>query len=58
MRAKLLVSDSNENGESMDDFEEYRPSTPLATQNGTKPSIIRLNISPCFKFCPVNYSQK
>nr|XP_057922382.1 mitogen-activated protein kinase kinase kinase 11 [Doryrhamphus excisus] len=27
MRAKLLVSDSNENGESKDDFEEYRPPT-------------------------------
>nr|XP_020471986.1 mitogen-activated protein kinase kinase kinase 11-like [Monopterus albus] len=28
MRAKLLESDSNENGGSKDDFEEYRPSTP------------------------------
>ncbi|KAM6909101.1 mitogen-activated protein kinase kinase kinase 11 [Xenentodon cancila] len=37
MRAKLLGSDSNENGESMDDFEEYRPSTPTPppTQNGS-----------------------
>ena len=32
MRAKLLDMDSNENGESKDDFEEYRPSTPV--QNG------------------------
>ncbi|XP_061817134.2 mitogen-activated protein kinase kinase kinase 11 [Nerophis lumbriciformis] len=30
MRAKLLVSDSNENGEFKDDFEEYRPSTPTS----------------------------
>ncbi|KAM8882120.1 mitogen-activated protein kinase kinase kinase 11 [Synchiropus picturatus] len=37
MRAKLLVSDSTENGESKDDFEEYRPSTPtpLPAQNGS-----------------------
>lgn len=37
MRAKLLESDSNENGESRDDFEEYRPSTPTPSpaQNGT-----------------------
>ncbi|XP_062300382.1 mitogen-activated protein kinase kinase kinase 11 [Scomber scombrus] len=37
MRAKLLVSDSSENGESKDDFEEYRPSTPtpLPAQNGS-----------------------
>ncbi|XP_029031580.1 mitogen-activated protein kinase kinase kinase 11 [Betta splendens] len=37
MRAKLLESDSNENGESKDDFEEYRPSTPTppSTQNGS-----------------------
>lgn len=36
MRAKLLESDSNESGESKDDFEEYRPSTPtpLPAQNG------------------------
>ncbi|XP_024229560.1 mitogen-activated protein kinase kinase kinase 11 [Oncorhynchus tshawytscha] len=33
MRAKLLDMDSNENGESKDDFEEYRPSTPV--QNGS-----------------------
>ncbi|KAK6323115.1 hypothetical protein J4Q44_G00054540 [Coregonus suidteri] len=33
MRAKLLDMDSNENGESKDDFEEYRPSTPA--QNGS-----------------------
>uniref|UniRef100_A0A3Q3E865 mitogen-activated protein kinase kinase kinase n=1 Tax=Labrus bergylta TaxID=56723 RepID=A0A3Q3E865_9LABR len=37
MRAKLLESDSNENGESKDDFEEYRPSTPTppSTLNGS-----------------------
>ncbi|XP_019123581.2 mitogen-activated protein kinase kinase kinase 11 [Larimichthys crocea] len=36
MRAKLLESDSNENGESKDDFEEYRPSTPTSpAQNGS-----------------------
>ncbi|XP_059211170.1 mitogen-activated protein kinase kinase kinase 11 [Centropristis striata] len=37
MRAKLLESDSNERGESRDDFEEYRPSvpTPPAAQNGS-----------------------
>ncbi|XP_061566352.1 mitogen-activated protein kinase kinase kinase 11 [Cololabis saira] len=35
MRAKLLGSDSNENGETMDDFEEYRPATPTLTQNGS-----------------------
>ncbi|XP_026209297.1 mitogen-activated protein kinase kinase kinase 11 [Anabas testudineus] len=37
MRAKLLETDSNENGESKDDFEEYRPSTPTppSTQNGS-----------------------
>ncbi|TDG99935.1 hypothetical protein EPR50_G00199330 [Perca flavescens] len=37
MRAKLLESDSNERGESKDDFEEYRPgaSTPPAAQNGS-----------------------
>ncbi|XP_070785672.1 mitogen-activated protein kinase kinase kinase 11 [Enoplosus armatus] len=37
MRAKLLESDSNENGESKDDFEEYRPSmhTPPPAQNGS-----------------------
>uniref|UniRef100_A0A087XVG7 mitogen-activated protein kinase kinase kinase n=1 Tax=Poecilia formosa TaxID=48698 RepID=A0A087XVG7_POEFO len=36
MRAKLLESDSNENGDAMDDFEEYRPPTPTSasTQNG------------------------
>lgn len=35
MRAKLLESDSNENGESKDDFEEYRPATPTPpAQNG------------------------
>lgn len=36
MRAKLLGSDSNENGDSKEDFEEYRPSTPnLPAQNGS-----------------------
>ncbi|XP_060922515.1 mitogen-activated protein kinase kinase kinase 11 [Limanda limanda] len=37
MRAKLLGSDSNENGESKDDFEEYRPCTPTppTAQNGS-----------------------
>ncbi|XP_062239892.1 mitogen-activated protein kinase kinase kinase 11 [Platichthys flesus] len=37
MRAKLLGSDSNENGDSKDDFEEYRPSTPTppTAQNGS-----------------------
>ncbi|XP_041634592.1 mitogen-activated protein kinase kinase kinase 11 [Cheilinus undulatus] len=37
MRAKLLETDSNENGESKDDFEEYRPSTPTppSSQNGS-----------------------
>ncbi|XP_070849024.1 mitogen-activated protein kinase kinase kinase 11 [Chaetodon trifascialis] len=36
MRAKLLESDSNENGLSRDDFEEYRPSTPSPpAQNGS-----------------------
>ncbi|CAL8241457.1 unnamed protein product [Merluccius merluccius] len=41
MRAKLLDVDSNENGDSRNDFEEYRPSTqtppplpPLPSQNG------------------------
>uniref|UniRef100_A0A3Q1FD38 Mitogen-activated protein kinase kinase kinase n=1 Tax=Acanthochromis polyacanthus TaxID=80966 RepID=A0A3Q1FD38_9TELE len=36
MRAKLLESDSNENGESKDDFEEYRPSTPTPPSGGTQ----------------------
>ncbi|XP_043953942.1 mitogen-activated protein kinase kinase kinase 11 [Gambusia affinis] len=37
MRAKLLGFDSNENGDAMDDFEEYRPPTPTSasTQNGS-----------------------
>uniref|UniRef100_A0A8C8ENT1 mitogen-activated protein kinase kinase kinase n=1 Tax=Oncorhynchus tshawytscha TaxID=74940 RepID=A0A8C8ENT1_ONCTS len=35
MRAKLLDMDSNENGDSKDDFEEYRPSTPQPAQNGS-----------------------
>ncbi|KAM9426622.1 mitogen-activated protein kinase kinase kinase 11 [Pholidichthys leucotaenia] len=37
MRAKLLETDSNENGEFRDDFEEYRPSTPTPSpaQNGS-----------------------
>ncbi|KAM4611914.1 LOW QUALITY PROTEIN: mitogen-activated protein kinase kinase kinase 11 [Polymixia lowei] len=37
MRAKLLGMDSNENGDSKDDFEEYRPSTPTPApaQNGS-----------------------
>ncbi|CAI5672279.1 mitogen-activated protein kinase kinase kinase 11 [Oreochromis niloticus] len=37
MRAKLLEADSNENGDSKDDFEEYRPVTPTPTpsQNGS-----------------------
>lgn len=36
MRAKLLESDINENGESKDDFEEYRPSSPTPpAQNGS-----------------------
>uniref|UniRef100_M4AAJ4 mitogen-activated protein kinase kinase kinase n=1 Tax=Xiphophorus maculatus TaxID=8083 RepID=M4AAJ4_XIPMA len=37
MRAKLLGSDSNENGDAMDDFEEYCPPTPTlaSTQNGS-----------------------
>lgn len=41
MRAKLLESDSNENGDTMDDFEEYRSTTPTPSfaQNGTAPSI-------------------
>ncbi|TNM93486.1 hypothetical protein fugu_001662 [Takifugu bimaculatus] len=35
MRAKLLETHSSENGESNDDFEEYRPSTPTPpAQNG------------------------
>ncbi|KAF7686858.1 mitogen-activated protein kinase kinase kinase 11 [Silurus meridionalis] len=33
MRARLLAS--NENGDSKDDFEEYRPTTPEPTQNGS-----------------------
>ncbi|KAM6959983.1 mitogen-activated protein kinase kinase kinase 11 [Tautogolabrus adspersus] len=33
MRAKLLESDSNENGESKDDFEAYRPSTPTPSSS-------------------------
>jgi len=47
MRAKLLESDSNENGESRDDFEEYRPTTPTppAAQNGTVPSVTGLTFS-------------
>ncbi|XP_028834730.1 mitogen-activated protein kinase kinase kinase 11 [Denticeps clupeoides] len=43
MRAKLL--DSNENGQSRDDFEEYRPSSPQPSQNGSsmkEPSWITL----------------
>ncbi|KAF6739026.1 Mitogen-activated protein kinase kinase kinase 11 [Oryzias melastigma] len=37
MRAKLLESDSNENGDTMDDFEEYRSTTPTPSfaQNGS-----------------------
>ncbi|XP_030636450.1 mitogen-activated protein kinase kinase kinase 11 [Chanos chanos] len=35
MRAKLLELDSNENGDSKADFEEYRPSSPEPTQNGS-----------------------
>ncbi|XP_041724403.2 mitogen-activated protein kinase kinase kinase 11 [Coregonus clupeaformis] len=35
MRAKLLEMDSNENVDSKDDFEEYRPSTPQPAQNGS-----------------------
>uniref|UniRef100_A0A4W5JPX6 mitogen-activated protein kinase kinase kinase n=1 Tax=Hucho hucho TaxID=62062 RepID=A0A4W5JPX6_9TELE len=35
MRAKLLDMDSNEDGDSKDDFEEYRPSTPQPAQNGS-----------------------
>ncbi|XP_061664743.1 mitogen-activated protein kinase kinase kinase 11 [Syngnathoides biaculeatus] len=35
MRAKLLVSHCNENGESFEDFEEYRPSTPTPAHNGS-----------------------
>ncbi|XP_058480228.1 mitogen-activated protein kinase kinase kinase 11 [Solea solea] len=37
MRAKLLESDSKENGDSKDDFEEYRPPTPTppSAQNGS-----------------------
>lgn len=35
MRARLLALDSNENGDSKDDFEEYRPTTPEPGQNGT-----------------------
>lgn len=36
MRAKLLETHSNDNGEPNDDFEEYRPSTPTPpAQNGT-----------------------
>lgn len=34
MRARLLALDSNENGDSKDDFEEYRPTTPEPSQNG------------------------
>lgn len=36
MRAKLLESDINKNGESKDDFEKYIPPTPTppSTQNG------------------------
>uniref|UniRef100_W5UF66 mitogen-activated protein kinase kinase kinase n=1 Tax=Ictalurus punctatus TaxID=7998 RepID=W5UF66_ICTPU len=35
MRARLLALDSNENGDSKDDFEEYRPTTPEPSQNGS-----------------------
>uniref|UniRef100_A0A3P9JFA0 Mitogen-activated protein kinase kinase kinase n=1 Tax=Oryzias latipes TaxID=8090 RepID=A0A3P9JFA0_ORYLA len=37
MRAKLLESDSNDNGDTMDDFEEYRSTTPTPSfaQNGS-----------------------
>ncbi|XP_078132000.1 mitogen-activated protein kinase kinase kinase 11 [Sander vitreus] len=37
MRAKLLESDSNERGDTKDDFEEYRPGapTPPTAQNGS-----------------------
>ncbi|KAG7484945.1 hypothetical protein MATL_G00055380 [Megalops atlanticus] len=34
MRAKLLEVDSNQNGHSMTDFEEYRPPTPEPAPNG------------------------
>ncbi|KAG7465242.1 hypothetical protein MATL_G00174230 [Megalops atlanticus] len=34
MRAKLLETDSSENGHLQTDFEEYRPSPPQSTQNG------------------------
>lgn len=53
MRAKLLGSDSNENGDSKDDFEEYRPSTPTPpAQNGIPciPSLLSFgtaSISHC-----------
>ncbi|KAJ8008161.1 hypothetical protein DPEC_G00101890, partial [Dallia pectoralis] len=33
MRAKLLGMDSNENGDSKDDFEEYRPPSPQPAHN-------------------------
>ncbi|KAL7855670.1 hypothetical protein AOLI_G00192740 [Acnodon oligacanthus] len=35
MRARLLEVDSNENGDSKDDFVEYRPTTPEPSQNGS-----------------------
>lgn len=41
MRAKLLETHSNDNGELNDDFEEYRPSTPTPpAQNGIPRSLL------------------
>lgn len=41
MRAKLLETHSNDNGEPNDDFEEYRPSTPTPpVQNGIPGALI------------------
>ncbi|KAG9338176.1 hypothetical protein JZ751_026925, partial [Albula glossodonta] len=37
MRAKLLEMDSNQNGDSKSDFEEYRPPTPESAPNGLTP---------------------
>ncbi|XP_033992311.1 mitogen-activated protein kinase kinase kinase 11 [Trematomus bernacchii] len=44
MRAKLLESDSNEGGESKDDFEEYRPSEPTAQNGASVKDSLRLPI--------------
>src|SRR4029434_8370946 len=48
MRAKLLDTDSSENGDSKADYEEYRPSSNECTHNGTLPTYSSLD-----RMCPL-----